>query len=67
MNCILYFSLALLVPARTCLTKSCFARLGFTKLSTMSRSAYENRTKTDLWENAFVLQDDKYNCKHTFF
>lgn len=57
----------MLVLACTCLTKSRFARSGFTKLSTMSRSTYENRSKADLWENVFLLQDDKYNRKHTFF
>lgn len=62
------FSFAMLVIACTWLTNSCFARSDFTKLSTFLCSTNENsRSKTDLRENIFLLQDDKYNHKHTFF
>lgn len=62
------FSFAVLVLAYTWLTKSHFARPGFTKLPIFLCSTNENsRSKTDLRENIFLLQDDKYNRKHTFF
>lgn len=58
----------MLVLAYTWLTKSHFARPGFTKLPIFLCSTNENsRSKTDLRENIFLLQDDKYNHKHTFF